>query len=89
MKEKIGAYTSKKKFLLFLKNGIIFLFKLFYNFVLPEPAAWVGAGQDWTGSTTLGTGTVLSYPPRFHSLGGVIKKIFKISGMGKKVVSVF
>ena len=20
---------------------------------MPEPAAWVGAGQDWTGSTTL------------------------------------
>ena len=58
LKDKIGTYryTFKKAklFTLFLKT-VFFLFKFFYKFFLPEPepAVWVGAGQNWTGSTTL------------------------------------
>ena len=51
-----NTFKKAKLFTLFLKTGF-FVVEIVKKIFGPEPAAWVeaGAGQDWTGSTTLGT----------------------------------
>ena len=51
-----NTFKKAKLFTLFLKTGFFVVEIVKKNF-WPEPAAWVeaGAGQYWTGSTTLGT----------------------------------
>ena len=57
MKEKIGSLLKRQNYLL-LFSKLHFLLKLMFNKFCypepePEPVAGTGAGQDWTGSTTL------------------------------------
>ena len=51
-----NTFKKAKLFTLFLITGF-FVVEIVKKIFGPEPAAWVeaGAGQDWTGSTTLGT----------------------------------